>query len=183
MGLPYCGGNGIGVVCYSPMAKGLLTGAFSAERVAGLEESDYRRKDPMFQSPWLERNLRVVDIGLLCNARLAQEGYAGYESYLMDEVNPEVIEARHHWIKAGGREESQRFVDNYQVVFVNGIRLFVRKDLVRAMEPGRLRTGEFDADGRSPAYDESHLMYLDHAERDFKLNARFGGFVVLGADG
>ena len=60
--LPFCGGNGIGVVCYSPMAKGLLTGAFSAERVAGLENSDHRRKDPMFQSPRLERNLRVVEV-------------------------------------------------------------------------------------------------------------------------
>ena len=58
--LPYCGEQGIGVVCYSPMGKGLLTGAFNAERATNLEESDHRRRDPRFQPPQLEINLRFV---------------------------------------------------------------------------------------------------------------------------
>ncbi len=58
--LPYCGRNQIGVICYSPMAKGLLTGTFTAERAAGLQASDHRSRDPRFQSPQLEINLKAV---------------------------------------------------------------------------------------------------------------------------
>ncbi len=41
--LPYCGQQKIGVVAYSPMYKGLLTGKFTAERAASLPASDHRR--------------------------------------------------------------------------------------------------------------------------------------------
>ena len=59
--LPYCGQQGIGVVCYSPLGKGLLTGAFSQERAAGLSQKDHRSRDPRFQTPQLEINLRFVE--------------------------------------------------------------------------------------------------------------------------
>ncbi|TVR59007.1 MAG: aldo/keto reductase [Spirochaetaceae bacterium] len=49
--LPYCRTNSIGVVAYSPMQKGLLTGAITKERVANFPESDHRRRDPMFNEP------------------------------------------------------------------------------------------------------------------------------------
>ncbi len=58
--LPFCGKENVGVVCYSPMGKGLLTGAFNAERVAGLSSNDHRSKDPRFHSPQLEINLAFV---------------------------------------------------------------------------------------------------------------------------
>lgn len=59
--LPYCGANKIGVVCYSPMYKGLLTGKFTAERAANLSEKDHRSRDPRFQSPQIEVHLGLVD--------------------------------------------------------------------------------------------------------------------------
>ena len=59
--LPFCGAQKIGVICYSPMGKGLLTGAFSAARVAGLSAKDHRSRDPRFQSPQLEINLAFVE--------------------------------------------------------------------------------------------------------------------------
>ena len=59
--LPYCDGNNIGVICYSPMGKGMLTGAFTAERAAALSEKDHRSRDPRFQAPQLEINLTLVD--------------------------------------------------------------------------------------------------------------------------
>lgn len=59
--LPYCQQHGIGVVCYSPMGKGLLTGAFDAERAKGLTDNDHRSRDPRFQSPQLEINLEFVE--------------------------------------------------------------------------------------------------------------------------
>ena len=59
--LPYCGETKIGVICYSPMCKGLLTGKFTAERAAALPESDHRSRDPKFSGAQLEANLKLVD--------------------------------------------------------------------------------------------------------------------------
>lgn len=59
--LPYCGEHNIGVICYSPMGKGLLTGKFSAQRAAALSDKDHRSRDPRFQSPQLEINVELVD--------------------------------------------------------------------------------------------------------------------------
>ena len=59
--LPFCGQKNIGVICYSPMGKGLLTGTFSAARVAGLSAKDHSSRDPRFQSPQLEINLEFVE--------------------------------------------------------------------------------------------------------------------------
>jgi aryl-alcohol dehydrogenase-like predicted oxidoreductase len=58
---PYCAEEGIGVICYSPMGKGLLTGAFTPERVANLSANDHRSRDPKFQPPQLGINLALVD--------------------------------------------------------------------------------------------------------------------------
>ncbi|OHD71080.1 MAG: aldo/keto reductase [Spirochaetes bacterium RBG_13_68_11] len=59
--LPYCAANGIGVICYSPMQAGLLTGAFTRERAAALPADDWRRNSPFFKEPELSANLAVVD--------------------------------------------------------------------------------------------------------------------------
>lgn len=56
--LPWCLANGIGVIVYSPMQKGLLSGSFDINRVA---PDDHRRRDPMFQEPELSRNLKFVE--------------------------------------------------------------------------------------------------------------------------
>ncbi len=59
--LPYCQREGIGVIVYSPMASGLLTGAMTRERAAGLPKDDWRRGHPDFTEPNLSRNLALVD--------------------------------------------------------------------------------------------------------------------------
>ncbi|HTP59898.1 MAG TPA: aldo/keto reductase, partial [Spirochaetia bacterium] len=59
--LPFCLANGIGVVCYSPMQMGLLSGAFSRERVTHLAPDDLRSRNPYFTEPALSRNLALVD--------------------------------------------------------------------------------------------------------------------------
>ena len=58
--LQYCARNHIGVVAYSPMQKGLLTGKVTRAWVAGLPEDDHRRRDAMFQEPQLSANLKLV---------------------------------------------------------------------------------------------------------------------------
>jgi aryl-alcohol dehydrogenase-like predicted oxidoreductase len=59
--LDYCKSNNIGVVCYSPMQLGLLTGKFSAERMANLPADDHRRTSPDFTEPGLSANLKLVE--------------------------------------------------------------------------------------------------------------------------
>jgi aryl-alcohol dehydrogenase-like predicted oxidoreductase len=60
--LPFCRENNIGVINYSPMVSGLLTGKMTAERVRNLPEDDWRKRSPNFQSPKLERNLALVEV-------------------------------------------------------------------------------------------------------------------------
>jgi aryl-alcohol dehydrogenase-like predicted oxidoreductase len=59
--LPYCLREGIGVIVYSPMASGLLTGSMTHERAAKLPKDDWRSSDPEFREPKLSRNLELVD--------------------------------------------------------------------------------------------------------------------------
>jgi aryl-alcohol dehydrogenase-like predicted oxidoreductase len=59
--LPYCGKDNIGVVVYSPMQKGLLTGKFTAEKVASLPKGDHRKKDPEFRGAAFSATLELVD--------------------------------------------------------------------------------------------------------------------------
>ena len=59
--LPWCREHGTGVIVYSPMQSGLLTDAFSAERVAAMPADDWRRRAPYFQEPNLGRNLALRD--------------------------------------------------------------------------------------------------------------------------
>ena len=60
--LPFCLEHGIGVINYSPMVSGLLTGRMSAERVAAMPADDWRRKAVEFNDPRLSRNLRLVEL-------------------------------------------------------------------------------------------------------------------------
>jgi len=60
--LPYCLGEGIGVIVYSPMASGLLTGAMTRERAARLPNDDWRSGHPDFTDPNLSRNLALVAV-------------------------------------------------------------------------------------------------------------------------
>jgi aryl-alcohol dehydrogenase-like predicted oxidoreductase len=60
--LPYAALENIGVIVYSPMASGLLTGAMTPERIVKLADDDWRRKNDDFQEPKLARNLRLVDL-------------------------------------------------------------------------------------------------------------------------
>jgi aryl-alcohol dehydrogenase-like predicted oxidoreductase len=58
--LPLAEEENIGVIAYSPMASGLLTGAMTKERIKQLPADDWRRSHPDFQEPLLSRNLRLV---------------------------------------------------------------------------------------------------------------------------
>jgi len=59
--LPFALDHHIGVIVYSPMASGLLSGAMTRERIARLPEDDWRKHSPNFQEPLLSRNLQLVE--------------------------------------------------------------------------------------------------------------------------
>jgi len=59
--LPFCQREDIGVIVYSPMASGLLTGAMTRERVRTLPKEDWRSQNPEFREPKLTRNLALVE--------------------------------------------------------------------------------------------------------------------------
>ncbi|HWW00343.1 MAG TPA: aldo/keto reductase [Candidatus Acidoferrum sp.] len=59
--LPFCQREDVGVIVYSPMASGLLTGAMTRERIASLPEDDWRKHDEDFNEPKLSANLALVE--------------------------------------------------------------------------------------------------------------------------
>ncbi|MEO8736406.1 MAG: aldo/keto reductase [Edaphobacter sp.] len=60
--LPFAQQNQIGVINYSPMASGLLTGKMTRERIQNMPEDDWRRKAVQFNEPKLSRNLKLVEL-------------------------------------------------------------------------------------------------------------------------
>ena len=58
--LPFCAEHRIGVVAYSPLQNGLLTGTFSRQRLEQLDPGDWRHKSPSFQEPVFGKTLELV---------------------------------------------------------------------------------------------------------------------------
>ncbi len=70
--LPFCARERIGVVAYSPMQSGLLTGKVTREWVRNLPEDDFRKRAARYQEPQLSRNLEIVE---KLSAIAAREGH------------------------------------------------------------------------------------------------------------
>ena len=67
--LPWCQRENVGVIVYSPMASGLLTGAMTRERIASLPKNDWRNKNDQFKEPKLSENLKAVERLRVAGAR------------------------------------------------------------------------------------------------------------------
>jgi aryl-alcohol dehydrogenase-like predicted oxidoreductase len=67
--LPYCVKNNIGVIVYSPMKSGLLTGTMTRERVASFPADDFRKRALDFREPHLSRNLGLAELMKQIGAR------------------------------------------------------------------------------------------------------------------
>jgi aryl-alcohol dehydrogenase-like predicted oxidoreductase len=59
--LPFAEREGIGVIVYSPMSSGLLTGSMTRDRVEALPDDDWRKRDPRFRDPELSHHLELVE--------------------------------------------------------------------------------------------------------------------------
>jgi aryl-alcohol dehydrogenase-like predicted oxidoreductase len=60
--LPFCLEQNIGVIVYSPMLSGMLSGAMTRERAANFSADDWRRQNKEFQEPRLSANLELVEL-------------------------------------------------------------------------------------------------------------------------
>jgi aryl-alcohol dehydrogenase-like predicted oxidoreductase len=60
--LPFCREHHIGVIVYSPMKSGLLSGKMTRERIAQLPPDDFRPRTVSFKEPLLTRNLGLVEV-------------------------------------------------------------------------------------------------------------------------
>nr|WP_246046543.1 aldo/keto reductase [Thermosporothrix hazakensis] len=89
--LPYCQQHDIGVIVYSPMASGLLTGRMTPERVAQMPEDDWRKHAEQFQEPRLSRNLQLAS--LLGEIGKAHQVSAGVVALAWTLHNPAVTAA------------------------------------------------------------------------------------------
>lgn len=89
--LPYCQQHAMGVIVYSPMASGLLTGTMTKKRVADMPEDDWRKTGAEFQEPRLSRNLALTD--LLSEIGKAHHVSAGVVAIAWTLHNPAVTAA------------------------------------------------------------------------------------------
>jgi aryl-alcohol dehydrogenase-like predicted oxidoreductase len=60
--LPFCGRSKIGVISYSPMGSGILTGGVTRDRIANFPLDDFRRNNKSYQEPLLTRNLNLLAV-------------------------------------------------------------------------------------------------------------------------
>jgi aryl-alcohol dehydrogenase-like predicted oxidoreductase len=108
--LDWCADHGTGVIVYSPMGSGLLTGAMTAERVAAMPEDDWRRRSPAFTTD-LGRNLaagaalaRVAERHGVSQASAAVAwtlGFRGVTGAIVGARSPEQIDG---WIDGAAVE-------------------------------------------------------------------------------
>jgi aryl-alcohol dehydrogenase-like predicted oxidoreductase len=89
--LPYCHRMGIGVIVYSPMASGLLSGSMTRDRIAGFPEDDWRRRSDEFKDPKLRRNLQMAE--RLKKAGLRRQRSAGEVAIAWTLMHPAVTGA------------------------------------------------------------------------------------------
>ena len=98
--LPFCLEQNIGVIVYSPMGAGMLTGAMTRERIAAMPPDDWRRNNPFFQEPALTKHLALAD--LLKETGKKYDRSAGETAIAWTLQNPAVTAAI-----VGGRSAAQ----------------------------------------------------------------------------
>ena len=76
--------------------------------------------------------VRVVDLGMLTNARLAARGYAAFADVMTTE-RPDLIEVHSPWAKRTAIYNRSVFVKSYQPIYLDGTRLYVRNDHVQPL--------------------------------------------------
>ena len=139
------------------------------------------RQDLLYAGPDMgavqlySNGIRVLDLGLLCDKTLARQGYGAVESYVLQERRPGVIEVHGIWTGLTGFGRYKKFLDNYQPVVVEGMKIYLRRDLLSLIAPDRL-TKKLFVNGRYLGESTDSTM---HGTDDTALNRQFGSYLIL----
>lgn len=127
-------------------------------------------------------NLRVIDLGMLCDRRLARTGYVDAAQYILDQRLPEVIEVHSYWTLLTKVGESQEFYGKYLPVVINRKRYFVRRDVFEKFAPMTM-TRSFTPRGHPQPEDDADtgaaVVYPNYGEGDYRINKMYGSYAVF----
>jgi hypothetical protein len=122
--------------------------------------------------------IRVIDTALLCNPVLAKEGYTGFERQIFEREKPGFIQTHGMWTTLSRIAEIDRLYTDYVPLFVDGVRFFMRSELLKKIPSTRLQRRRFAPDGRTDDYSQDLLWTTHSGPADFKINRRFGFYWV-----
>jgi hypothetical protein len=119
-------------------------------------------------------DLRIIDLGFLCNQYLGRHGRDQIAAYVFDVERPDVIKVHGKW--SWGFPNAAQLYRDYVPLYVSGFRFFVRKELMERMDPSALRSERFAEDGtrRGASRDMS-----GDSDLDYEMNRKFGSYYVV----
>jgi hypothetical protein len=120
--------------------------------------------------------VRVVDLGLLCDAVLARTRYTDIDHYVLEERHPDLIEVHQYWTVLTGLEHSSLFLSRYRPIYVDHKRFFATQQLIAAIDPSYLIEKTYDSNGHSSESDPLEKGYLPV---DYRINEDFNHYLVL----
>lgn len=128
-------------------------------------------------------NVRVIDLGLLCDRTLAHQGFAVIRSYLLQQRRPDVIEVHEIFTETTKLGSYPEFLSQYRPVYIHGVRFFLNRQLLHRIPGPRLDEREFFSDG-SPQISEQQDFLRSNApypyvHQDNMLNQSFHTYLVL----
>ncbi|QNI36191.1 hypothetical protein [Edaphobacter albus] len=152
------------------------------QRVSGQMTLTYAAPD-MGAVMLYSKNVRVIDLGLLCDRVLAHKGFAAVRPYVLQQRQPDVIEVHEIFTQTTKLGSYPEFIEQYRPVYIQGIRFFVNRRLLSKLPVSRLVEREFLPDG-SPqsaeieAFRRSNAPY-PYISLDNTLNQSFHTYLVL----
>jgi len=120
-------------------------------------------------------DIKVIDLGLLCDSVLAHQRFAAIGTYVLQERHPDIIEVHGMWTIFTNFQSYPLFLARYRPVYLHGHRFFLDKSLIANIDPSRIIEKSFDSDGLA-AEDQ---MQSQQGVLDYKLNQLFGSYLVL----
>jgi hypothetical protein len=155
----------------------ILPALEEAKRLTG--QSSLTVAHPDLGGPLLYgEGLRVVDTALLCNGPLARQGYDAFPAEIFTKERPDVIQTHGTWTEISHIAEAEALYTDYEPVFLKGVRLFMRRDVLAKIPAEMRERRPFSPDGLAPDYDPSLAWTRMSWAADRAINRRFGHYWV-----